>query len=116
MSFLFGKKNKQQQGSALPQASRELSSSHGPASQPPLANGGPGREPEKGRAGPPGQASTPGTSVNNSLSSLNALNTASPEPKGLRERSDSDYQVSSHVLSSSPGLRRLWVATLSMLT
>lgn len=97
MSFLFGKKNKQQQqqqGSALPPATREITSSHGPGSQIPTVNGVGGRDAEKGRAGPPGQTPTPGTSVNNSLSSLNPVNTASPEPKALRERADSDFQVS----------------------
>ncbi|KAF2476311.1 cell polarity protein-like protein [Lindgomyces ingoldianus] len=97
MSFLFGKKNKQQQqqqNNALPPATRDISSSHGPGSQIPTANGLSGRDPEKGRGvPPPTQTPTPGASVNNSLSSLqNPATTASPEPKTLRDRADSDYQ------------------------
>lgn len=97
MSFLFGKKSKEQKSTALPAATRDISSSHGQGSQIPTANGAGGRDPEKGRPGPPGQTAsgTPSASVNNSLSSLQAVgNTASPEPKALRERSDSDFQVS----------------------
>ncbi|KAF2192504.1 hypothetical protein K469DRAFT_735480 [Zopfia rhizophila CBS 207.26] len=92
MSFLFGKKNKQQ-NNALPAATREISSSHGQGSQIPTANGLSGRDPEKSRGGPQMQTPTPGASVNNSLSSLqNPGSTASPEPKTLRDRSESDYQ------------------------
>ncbi|ORY09193.1 hypothetical protein BCR34DRAFT_375419 [Clohesyomyces aquaticus] len=92
MSFLFGKKNKQQ-NNALPAATRDITSSHGPGSQIPTVNGAGAREPEKPRSGPPAQTPTPGASVNNSLSSLqNPATTASPEPKTLRDRSDSDYQ------------------------
>ncbi|KAF2273662.1 galactose oxidase [Westerdykella ornata] len=94
MSFLFGKKSKQHQGSGLPPATREISSSHGPGSQLPPANAPGPRDLEKVRPGPPGQISTPGTSVNNSLNSLNATNTASPEPRASRDRSDSDQQAS----------------------
>ena len=98
MSFLFGKKNKQQQqqqSSALPPATRNISSSHGQGSQIPTANGAGARDPENDRSAPATQTVTPGTSVNNSLSSLQGpSNTASPEPKALRERSDSDFQVS----------------------
>lgn len=98
MSFLFGKKNKQQQqqqGNALPPATRDITSSHGQGSQIPTANGSGAKDPEKGRGGPQTQTPTPGTSVNNSLNSLQTPgNTASPEPKTLRDRADSDHQVS----------------------
>lgn len=93
MSFLFGKKNKQQPPNALPPATREISSSAGPGSQIPTANGAGARDPEKPRGAPQtSQTPTPGASVNNSLSSLNPANTASPEPKTLRDRAESDFQ------------------------
>ncbi|KAF2265300.1 hypothetical protein CC78DRAFT_553042 [Lojkania enalia] len=92
MSFLFGKKNKQQ-NSALPPATRNISSSHGQGSQIPTVNGSGSLDVEKNRSGPQAQSATPGVSVNNSLSSLqNPTNTSSPEPKALRDRSDSDFQ------------------------
>ncbi|KAF2203139.1 cell polarity protein-like protein [Delitschia confertaspora ATCC 74209] len=101
MSFLFGKSKNKHQNSALPAATREITSSHGPGSQVPPANALGGREGDKTRIGPQTQTPTPGTSVNNSLSSLqNPRNAASPEPKPLRDRSDSDFQVST--LSGSP--------------
>jgi hypothetical protein len=105
MSFLFGKKNKQpppqqqQQGSALPPATRDIGSSHGqpnPASQIPAPNGAAPRElADKQRSG---SGSTHGnSSVNNSLSSLqgapNPANTASPEPKALRDQGNPDFAV-----------------------
>ncbi|KAF2867130.1 cell polarity protein-like protein [Massariosphaeria phaeospora] len=103
MSFLFGKKNKQQPSTALPPASRDISSSHGQGSQIPTANGAGAREPEKARAAgsqpqsqSQSQTPTPGTSVNNSLNSLqNPGTTTSPEPKTsltLRDRAESDFQ------------------------
>lgn len=104
MSFLFGgKKHKQQhQGSALPPATREISSSHGPGER----SQGPGSigSQEKGRPGPqpqPQQNSAP-NSVNTSLSSLNAPSQQSPDAPAprTRERSDSDFQVSPR---QSPG-------------
>jgi len=94
MSFLFGKSKNKHQNNALPAATREISSSHGPGSQIPAANGPVGNSEKTPLAKTP----TPSGSVNNSISSLpNAINTASPEPKGLRERSDSEFQVSRHV-------------------
>lgn len=104
MSFLFGKKNKQQQqqqqapqqpANALPPATRDISSSHGPGHQPSTSNGANNiRDAEKSRGGPPAQTSTPGGSANNSLSSLqNALSAQAPEPKALREKTDANPQV-----------------------
>ncbi|RMZ72919.1 cell polarity [Pyrenophora seminiperda CCB06] len=100
MSFLFGKKNKQQQANALPPATREITSSHGPGQPPPAANGVNGSNPtssapardvaERPRGGSQGQNSTPGGSVNNSLSSLQ--NAPTPEPKALREKTDPNGQ------------------------
>lgn len=94
MSFLFGKKSKQQPSGALPPATRDISSSSGPGQPPPVANGANVRDPEKGRAGQ-SQTPTPGGSVNNSLSSLQAsqLSMTPPEPKALRDRADSNLQV-----------------------
>ncbi|KAL5391085.1 hypothetical protein DPSP01_001575 [Paraphaeosphaeria sporulosa] len=97
MSFLFGKKNKQQQAGALPPATRDIGSSHGPppaGSQIPAPNGTGAREPssEKQRSGSGTQTSTPGNnSANNSFSSLSAGNTASPEPKALRDQGNADF-------------------------
>jgi hypothetical protein len=92
MSFLFGKKNKQQ-SNALPPATREITSSHGQAA-PPAALNGAVRDVEKSRPGPQSQNSTPSASVNNSISSLqNHGNATTPEPKALRERADPNVQV-----------------------
>ncbi|EDU50276.1 kelch domain-containing protein 3 [Pyrenophora tritici-repentis Pt-1C-BFP] len=98
MSFLFGKKNKQQ-ANALPPATREITSSHGPGQPPPTANGisaniaASGPPPrdvvERPRGGSQTQNSTPGGSVNNSLSSLQ--NAPTPEPKA-REKMDPNGQ------------------------
>lgn len=89
MSFLFGKKSKPPAG-ALPPATREITSSHGPGPQVANINGAVARDPEKARGGSQGQTPTPGGSVNNSLSSLQGQGgNATPEPKALRERSDS---------------------------
>ncbi|KNG44240.1 cell polarity protein [Stemphylium lycopersici] len=99
MSFLFGKKSKQQQQppNALPPATREITSSHGPGQPPSAANGANIRQVEKPREGPPTQTSTPGGSVNNSLSSLREVTSApapapAPEPKALREKTDLNTQ------------------------
>lgn len=95
MSFLFGKKNKQQTN-ALPPATRDISSSHGqPAPAPAPVNGGGARDADQSRPGPQQPNSTPGGSVNNSFSSLqNQGGTATtPEPKALRDRADSNGQV-----------------------
>jgi hypothetical protein len=92
MSFLFGKKSKQQ-GNALPPATRGLTSSDGrEPPQPASLNGPPGGK-DGGRPGPQPQTgnSTPSGSVNNSLSSLQGA--IAPEPKPLRERAGSNEQV-----------------------
>ncbi|CAI6337713.1 unnamed protein product [Periconia digitata] len=89
MSFLFGKKNKSSAAnaardspSALPPATRDISSSQGPPAQVPAP-----RDAEKPRG--PVQAATPvGGSANNSFSSLqNQGTTASPEPS-MRNRGE----------------------------
>jgi hypothetical protein len=97
MSFLFGKKNKQP-ANALPAATRDITSSHGPGqATPPVApNGAPVRDVEKTRPGPQTQTPTPDRSVNNSLSSLQNQPLANaPEPKALRDRADPNSQVHS---------------------
>ncbi|KAL6712530.1 Negative regulator of mitotic exit [Coniothyrium glycines] len=92
MSFLFGKKNKQQ-SSALPAATRDITSSHAQGPPPPALNGVVARDPEKGRPGPQSQNSTPSASVNNSFSSLREPpNTSTPEPKALRDRPEPNAQ------------------------
>src|SRR5689334_2414613 len=94
MSFLFGKKSKHQQqppSSALPPATRNITSSHGPDQQPPAAlNGASSRDADKSRGAPQGPSSTPSGSVNNSLSSLQA---STPEQKALRDKTDPNAQV-----------------------
>lgn len=108
MSFLFKSKKQQQPASALPAATRNITSSDGPpASSIPTANGtraAPApREPEPARNSPQAKTPTPTASVNNSLSSLHAVdNTASPEPTKLRERSDSQLQVTQFLCVSLP--------------
>lgn len=93
MSFLFGKKSKPPP-SALPAATRDITSSHGQGPPPAAVNGGPPREADKSRGPSQSQTPTPGSSVNNSLSSLqNQGITTTPEPKALRERGDSNAQV-----------------------
>lgn len=116
MSFLF-KSSKKQQASALPAATRTIRSSEGPGSSPSNphflghARDGSGGSPrEKSQ-----QTPTPGTSVNsvNSLaeklqdspqwSADKQSNTPSPEQKALRDRGDSDLQVSRRIpLAAQP--------------
>lgn len=94
MSFLFGKKSKQQANNALPPATRDITSSGGQGQPPPPVNGSGSREIEKTRGGPQSQTPTPGGSVNNSLNSLqNVGNAPTPEPKALREKADTSIQV-----------------------
>src|ERR1700722_7127404 len=101
MSFLFGK-SKKHQNTALPTATRDISSSHGQCSLIPTANGLGGRAPEKARCGPRTHTPTTVSSGNNSLNSLQApTNPPSPEPKTLRERSDSELHVSLFPLGDS---------------
>lgn len=104
MSFLFGKKSKAQP-SALPAASREISSSHGQPQQAPVLNGAPIRDAEK-------TSSQGSASVNNSLNSLqNPGNAPTPEPKALRERADSSAQVRPAVSMYAYFLNMLTLAT-----
>ncbi|KAH3920936.1 hypothetical protein HBH56_011820 [Parastagonospora nodorum] len=111
MSFLFGKKNKQQ-SNALPAATREITSSHGPAPPPVGAppNGAAIRDGEKNRPGPQSQTPTPGSSVNNSFSSLNNQgNATAPEPKALRDRADPNPQ-NARGLGSAPDSPYPWAS------
>ncbi|KAL5114242.1 Negative regulator of mitotic exit [Pleosporales sp. CAS-2024a] len=103
MSFLFGKKNKQP-SSALPPATRDITSSHGPA--PAAAPAAALRDGDKTRPGPQSQTPTPGGSVNNSFSSLTS---STPEPKALRERADSNAQMA-RGLSSAPDSPYPWAS------
>ncbi|XPS94014.1 Negative regulator of mitotic exit [Ascochyta lentis] len=94
MSFLFGKKNKQQ-NNALPSTTRDITSSSGPAPQPAPPNGPAARDKDTNRPAPHPHTntSTPSGSVNNSLSSLQGHGGAiAPEPKALRERAGSNEQ------------------------
>ncbi|KAJ6197018.1 hypothetical protein J3E72DRAFT_420553 [Bipolaris maydis] len=105
MSFLFGKKNKQQQQqatTALPPATRDITSAHGPSQHPPALNGATARDAEKSRGAPPGPSTTPSGSVNNSLSSLQgSVNTSTPEQKALREKTDPNAQNANNRLGGS---------------
>lgn len=87
MAFLFkSKKNQQQQGTALPPATRNVHTSEGaPSASPPALNGS-----LKDRDGL-SQTPTPSSSYNNSLSSINPN---SPDQQRLRQRAESESQVS----------------------
>ncbi|KAF1838492.1 cell polarity protein-like protein [Decorospora gaudefroyi] len=109
MSFLFGKKSKQQ-ANALPPATRDISSSHGQAQPSAAVNGAGVRDVEKARGGPQTQTPTPGSSVNNSLSSLqNPGNATTPEPKALREKADPNPQnANAKLAGNSPDSPYPW--------
>ena len=88
MAFLF--KSKKSQGTALPPATRNIHTSEGTTSASPSALNA-NREKD--------QTPTPSSSVNNSLNSLAAENTARPEQQWQRrERADSEPQVDRTVL------------------
>ncbi|KAF1841422.1 uncharacterized protein K460DRAFT_167045 [Cucurbitaria berberidis CBS 394.84] len=109
MSFLFGKKNKQQQQQpgALPAATREISSSHGQGPPPAAINGAGIRDVDKSRGGSQTHTPTPGGSGNNSLSSLG--NAPTPEPKALRERVDPNAQnTNGKIAGNSPDSPYPW--------
>lgn len=123
MSFLFGKKSKQQHANALPHAARDITSSHGREQPQPASLNGPPAAKEPIRPGPapgPGPGSqpqtansTPSGSVNNSLSSLQGREpqgAIAPEPKALRERAGSNEQVrNTWTLSLPPALPDLLI-------
>ncbi|KAI9833335.1 MAG: hypothetical protein M1819_003730 [Sarea resinae] len=82
MAFLFKSKKHQ---SAIPPATRDITSSGGPA---PATNGFVVGKEKDGKDRPPNQTPTPGSSVNNSLNSLGGANTPSPDQKLSRDRLD----------------------------
>lgn len=86
MAFLF-KSKKNQQGTGLPPATRNVHTSEGaPASA--------GQAPVNGvkeRDGGSSQTPTPSSSYNNSLNSVNS--TTSPENQRVRQRAESESQV-----------------------
>ena len=84
MAFLF--KSKKNQNSALPTATREITSSHGTDSATAPGQNGTGTIKDKGRGPALGLEGV----NNNSVSSLEARNTTSPEPRLVRERNGSD--------------------------
>jgi hypothetical protein len=98
MSFLGFGKSKKNQSTALPAATRDIASSHGPETRIPTANG---------IAGPPGSSGMErrGTiqnqsqpSVNTSLESMRGMATPLAEPgKVMRERAESDLSVSAEL-------------------
>ncbi|KAF2090070.1 hypothetical protein K490DRAFT_62943 [Saccharata proteae CBS 121410] len=92
MAFLF-KSKKAPPTSALPPATREITSSHGPPSNIPAPNGMRAREgdaPKEAPSGKPAQTPTPGSSVNNSLNSLQDVSNGSPDQREARARADSE--------------------------
>lgn len=97
MSFLFKSKKPTPGTGGLPPATRNITSAHGERTMIPTANGVniPQGIPEErratGREVQKTQTPTPGSSVN---ASLNSLQSASPEPMGIREISDVDMPVS----------------------
>ena len=88
MAFLF--KSKKSQNSALPAATRDISSSHGSDSLV-SQNGSPNVAKDKPR---PTNSSMASDVVNNSVNSLEIRNATSPEPKDMRDRKGSDPNVS----------------------
>ena len=87
MAFFF--KSKKSQNSALPAAAREITSSHG--SDTLTGQNGSTTVKENSRNGNPTITSE---GVNSSVSSFEVRNTTSPEPKSIRDRKDSDPNVS----------------------
>lgn len=87
MAFLF-KSKKAQQGTALPPATRNVHTSEGSPSSatPPLSNG------PKVEGNAFAQTPTPSSSYNNSLNS--ATSPTSPDPVRVRQRAESESQVS----------------------
>jgi len=105
MAFLFGK-SKKGTGAALPAATRDISSAHGPESRIPTATSLDGPRDGMQRRGTVGtQQTPPGSSINTSFTSAPSMK--SPEPGSdvkMRTRADSDLNVSpyldeSHLLS-----------------
>ncbi|KAF2433020.1 hypothetical protein EJ08DRAFT_104737 [Tothia fuscella] len=101
MSFLGFGKSKKQQSSALPAATRDIASSHGPETRVPTANGGfitpngpngmdrsrPNIQPSQSQS----QSQSQGASVNTSLESMRGMATPLGEPvKEMRSRAESD--------------------------
>lgn len=86
MAFLF-KSKKNQQGTALPGATRNVHTSEGSPSTgtPPLSNG------SKVEGNAFAQTPTPSSSYNNSLNS--ATSPTSPDPVRMRQRAESESQV-----------------------
>lgn len=92
MAFLF-KSKKNSQGSALPQATRNVHTSEGtPTTGTPAATNG-----VKGEG--PTQTTTPSSSYNHSLNS--ATSPTSPDTVKMRQRSESESQV-----RTSPGKKQ----------
>lgn len=92
MSFLFGK-SKKGQGSALPAATRDISSAHGGESRIPTANSLDGPRDGMQRRGTVGAQQTPPSGSANSSFSASMK---SPEPDvKMRGRAESDLNVSS---------------------
>jgi hypothetical protein len=95
MSFLGFGKSKKNQSTALPAATREIASSHGPDTRVPTANGIAGLANANGmeRRGTIQNQTQP--SVNTSLESMRGMATPLAEPgKAMRERAESDLTVS----------------------
>lgn len=92
MAFLF-KSKKNQQGSGLPPATRNVHTSEGtPSGSSAPLNGA------KERDGGGSHTPTPPGSYNNSLNSLGSLN--GPDPQRMRQRAESETQVSAHVVNA----------------
>jgi hypothetical protein len=103
MSFLGFGKSKKNQPNALPAATREIASSHGPETRIPTANGLGGPRDGMERRGTI-QNQSAGASVNASLESMRGMDTAGPEPvKMMRPRAESDLNVSGPNQTSRPG-------------
>jgi hypothetical protein len=104
MSFLGFGKSKKNQSSALPAATRDIASSHGPDTRVPTANGiaspaNPNGMERRGTIQNHSQPQSQQPSVNTSLESMRGMATPLAEPgKAMRERAESDLSVRAEVL------------------
>jgi hypothetical protein len=92
MSFLWGKKGKAPPPGGLPPAAREISSSHGPDTRIPSANGMVGPREGVERRGTVGTAQAPSGPPPAAI--IQKVNGEPPQRPVTRERSDSDFGVS----------------------
>lgn len=96
MSFIFGRGKKNQATGGLPNATREISSSHGPDTRTPATNAVAGVRDGIERRGTVGQQ--PSTAIGPLASFEKGV--TSPEPSVMRPRAESDVNVRIYPLVS----------------